>query len=562
MIHEPVVGSVFHILFSVEIPRSRYFERIWNPLKPFHPIFLALYSNNPCMSFRYKTLVFASVLYMLLPALIFISGWVSAFPAGIFLCLGIFLIYSQTKHAQGKLCFGKKLHHRSLAIAILILFIWVLLAGIGGCWYQNGDFAFRNAMMGDLINKPWPVIFPDGKIFNYYFSSFLPAAFCGKFTGEFLGQKLMAVWSFIGIALCFLWFLSALKKNSIWLILLIFIFWSGLDIIAISAEKILGGSHNDYKVSGMTVNLLYGFQHAIPAFLWSACLLHPRVSNQMLVVIFAGLLYTSPLDAVGATPLLCGRILFPFHGLHLSWNSVRKRIKSIMTSPACWISLLFSFPALAFFANNDTTASAERMGWTWFYNQPLNIILVFACAIIPASVGYLSGKKSILYWISVALLILLPLYHVSGLVNDLVHKGAVPASFVLMYYFARSCMHASRTTRFWFWSYGLLSCLAALFALVDQISLGAVKKHSVPVPTVLRNDLNSSIYNLKNELWIYRPYTNDACKLPTWFYQHSGEAQDVWMKYLTLQQTADYEFDGTCPFFQPRRLWSFPVKWE
>lgn len=80
------------------------------------------------MSFRYKTLVFASVLYMLLPALIFISGWVSAFPAGIFLCLGIFLIYSQTKHAQGKLCFGKKLHHRSLVIAMLILFIWILLA--------------------------------------------------------------------------------------------------------------------------------------------------------------------------------------------------------------------------------------------------------------------------------------------------------------------------------------------------------------------------------------------------------------------------------------------------
>lgn len=222
------------------------------------------------MSLSFRTLVFASVLYMLLPALLFISGWVAALPAGIFFCLGIFLIYSQTRHVRGTLRLGKNLRYGTLAGALFLLFLWILLSGIGGCWYQNSDFAFRNAMIGDLINRPWPVIFPDGNIFNYYFSSFLPAAFCGKFGGEPLGQKLMAVWSWTGIALCFLWFLEALKTNRIWIILLIFIFWSGLDIMAIGAEKVLGGSHNDYKVSGMTVN----FHHAIPAFLWAACLLH------------------------------------------------------------------------------------------------------------------------------------------------------------------------------------------------------------------------------------------------------------------------------------------------
>lgn len=514
------------------------------------------------MSLSFRTLVFASVLYMLLPALLFISGWVAALPAGIFFCLGIFLIYSQTRHVRGTLRLGKNLRYETLAGALFLLFLWILLSGIGGCWYQNSDFAFRNAMIGDLINRPWPVIFPDGNIFNYYFSSFLPAAFCGKFGGEPLGQKLMAVWSWTGIALCFLWFLGALKTNRIWIILLIFIFWSGLDIMAIGAEKVLGGSHNDYKVSGMTVNLLYGFHHAIPAFLWAACLLHSRVSNQTLVVLFAGLLYTSPLEAMGAMPLLFGRIIFPFRGLHLSWNSAWKRIKRILFAPACWGALLFSLPALTFFTSNDTTASAERMGWTWFYDKPLNVILVLACAVIPACAGYLAGKKSILYWISITALLLLPLYHISGLVNDFVHKGAVPAYFVLMYYFARSCMHAARSARFWLWSYGVLSCFAALFALANQLSLGAVKKHPAPVPTVLRDDLKGSIYNLKDESWIYRPYTNDASKLPGWFYRHSGEAQNVWMKYLGLKQAASYQFDSGCPFFLPRLPWTFPITWK
>lgn len=188
------------------------------------------------------------------------------------------------------------------------------------------------------------------------------------------------------------------------------------------------------------------------------------------------------------------------------------------------------------------------MGWIWFYDKPLNVILVLACAVIPACAGYLAGKKSILYWISITALLLLPLYHISGLVNDFVHKGAVPAYFVLMYYFARSCMHAARSARFWLWSYGVLSCFAALFALADQLSLGAVKKHPAPVPTVLRDDLKGSIYNLKDESWIYRPYTNDVSKLPGWFYRHSGEAQNVWMKYLGLNKLLLINSIAAAPF--------------
>jgi hypothetical protein len=73
-------------------------------------------------------------------------------------------------------------------------FLWVALSGIGGFGLQNWDFNFRNAVLHDLVDYSWPVVYPQGRILLYYFTYWLPAALAGKIFGWFGANIFLFVW--------------------------------------------------------------------------------------------------------------------------------------------------------------------------------------------------------------------------------------------------------------------------------------------------------------------------------------------------------------------------------
>ena len=134
-----------------------------------------------CLS--YNHLVLIAYLYMLLPIFIFYLGWLKpifAMPTIVLIGSGLFfLLKSEYKEKE-----FIEIHVASLVLIFLIIGIWVYLSGVGGFWPQMQDWHWRNAILRDLIEYTWPVIYPKtGNALVYYYNYFLPSALFGKIFG-------------------------------------------------------------------------------------------------------------------------------------------------------------------------------------------------------------------------------------------------------------------------------------------------------------------------------------------------------------------------------------------
>ena len=102
-----------------------------------------------------KNLKLISYIYMILPIIIFILGFIKniySIPMTIGLLIILFFLYKQIKNENEIFIETKSVI--SIFIAITILCI---LAGQGNFFYQSNDYNARNAIFRDLIQNKWPV---------------------------------------------------------------------------------------------------------------------------------------------------------------------------------------------------------------------------------------------------------------------------------------------------------------------------------------------------------------------------------------------------------------------
>jgi hypothetical protein len=124
-----------------------------------------------------------------------------------------------------------RLHHIILLLLTALLLLG--MSGVGGYGYQDTDWLKHNAVLKDLIERPWPVVYRLGGQdvpLVYYVAFYLPAAFLGKLGGWFLANQVLFGWSLIGLILVMLWFLI-LNQRAAFTVVLLFVMFSGLDII-------------------------------------------------------------------------------------------------------------------------------------------------------------------------------------------------------------------------------------------------------------------------------------------------------------------------------------------
>ncbi|MCA9417857.1 MAG: hypothetical protein KC917_16380, partial [Candidatus Omnitrophica bacterium] len=136
------------------------------------------------MIFRKKTLdsQACAFLYLSLPYLLFFWGWLwlpYALLATVALLIGLasaILGGRSEAREDGPRAWGS--WRRVLFVAVIAL-VWVALSGIGGLGFQNPDYPKHNAVLKDLIEKDWPVVYGEGegaRALVYYFAYYLPAA--------------------------------------------------------------------------------------------------------------------------------------------------------------------------------------------------------------------------------------------------------------------------------------------------------------------------------------------------------------------------------------------------
>lgn len=265
---------------------------------------------------KLATLYKLTYLYLAAPLFVFILTWLNAGCAvlwGLLLCCAFYKAFPKKENSE-IIC-----NKQSLTIIAAFAFLWCFFAGIGYFYYQSFDYHFRNAVFRDLINYDWPVFYDKADTpLVYYMAFWLIPAGIAKFFHLFIsnqqtlfliGNIVLYLYAVFGTILIFAHLLHAVKaktKKQISLGILLFIFFSGLDIIGYTFFKTMQqpfAYHLDWwasfiQYSSITTSQFWVFNQFIPTALLILLVYNERcLKNYGLILAFA--LFFAPYPTFG-----------------------------------------------------------------------------------------------------------------------------------------------------------------------------------------------------------------------------------------------------------------------
>ncbi len=193
-------------------------------------------------------LVAASCAYLGAPCLLFFAGWLQWWLAVIFTgALILPCVAAVRRRAIGP---GDALGEsaplvvtgRQLALLAVVAVALSSISGMGGYGVQEGDYLKHNAVLRDLVQKPWPVVVDSERgpfPLVYYVAWYLPAAAIGKLAGWTAANHFLFAWSVLGLVLSVLWF-AVLVGRLGWATIAVFALFSAPDVLGAAALKLLG----------------------------------------------------------------------------------------------------------------------------------------------------------------------------------------------------------------------------------------------------------------------------------------------------------------------------------
>ena len=333
------------------------------------------------------------------------------------------------------------------AAALAVSFI----SGTGEYIYTLQDHQFRRAILRDLIDYDWPVIYnystqtnPEvreifgiasgQRAFSYYFIYWMPAALAGKIFGFEAGNFVLFLWNALGIFLCFISAGAVIKKFSAWVPFL-FVFFSGLDVIPNIVYMFTGYSSWRW-FEGWVTSMSYVsnfrelasvYSQMVPCFLIVALLMLSYNTRSMGLT--AGILFAySPWAVFGILPLV-GTYLF---GKKLRAGTVSKTVMNVFSPSNIASAVLILIIFGSYYLSNSAATGYRGFAWE-FYDYPLMFIpayIVFiAIEVLPfVIILYKREKKDPVFWACIAALLIIPFYQITEM-NDLSMRGSMPALF-------------------------------------------------------------------------------------------------------------------------------------
>ena len=414
-----------------------------------------------------KTVILISLLYIVLPIIIFCYGWLKVILAIPISLIFIYFIYkSFVSITSEDVRMIKRDSIWFWIVTLMMAAIWVYLSGIGGMTYQNADFWARNPTYRDLCNYSWPMIFdlseqPEhvqtivgstGTVaFSYYFSWWLLPASISKILGMGeLGRNIaLYIYSVVGI-LCVIYGLLRYFRKISYVIPLVFIFFSGLDLIGFwlkNATLPELGAHIEwwslcFQLSSNTTLLFWVFNQAIPV--WIITILMMQTNNANGIGMASLSFAYSPWATFGIVPIALGKCI------EKDRKKAWKTFKEFFSAANILVSITMLIVYGLFY-----TCGIGGKGETGFilalFSPPIKIlILLIAFLFLEVIIFYLIMGKAIVkkdcYVIVLAEFLIFPLFRVIHY-NWLI-RGLIPASFILMIYCIGFLLEKSKDKEF------------------------------------------------------------------------------------------------------------------
>lgn len=197
------------------------------------------------IGFRKSWLVLAALLYLLLPNVIFLLGWVRpeiAYPLSALLLWAVIRVGRISGRGSvppdGIIAFNGKKLIIILALAFISLFFTELIS-FHGHFAQDWDMTVRNAVYDRLINHPWPLYSDEGGYFVYYHAFWLPPALLAKYVQSFISPNtLLFIWCYIGIFFTLLLAYSRLGMRIV-LFLIVLCLYESLPLLYYDSRKVI-----------------------------------------------------------------------------------------------------------------------------------------------------------------------------------------------------------------------------------------------------------------------------------------------------------------------------------
>ncbi len=395
------------------------------------------------LNFENIVIIFG-ISYLILPICIFFLGWLNIFLGIIlsllFVCFG-YRIYSILKVEDNKLIKKKNLIY--WIISIFLICIWVYFSGIGGFSYQNDDFWARNAIFRDLINYDWPVIYdlsiePEyvtnllgtGKVaFSYYYIFWLPVALVSKLFGLSwtISNYLLYVYVVLGLLLS-LYFINRKFKKCSYVALILFICFSGLDVVRFvirnsmlpTIEHIEWYGDFYYQYSSNTTQLYWVFNQSV--MVWLIMSMFINIDNHKYTLALCALTFAySPWAMIGLLPYM----------LVVFIKNIRASINMVNIYTCLIMLIIFG----AFYFCGTKGSNPLRISFQYFNGSYKAYLMLI---VLEFGLYYLLiGKKNYeYYYVTLISLLFIPFIQDESL--NFCMRVSIPALFMLMYYVTRA----------------------------------------------------------------------------------------------------------------------------
>lgn len=306
------------------------------------------------LSLPVRPLLCAGLLYLALPFILFLWGWlhpVFSVPLCAALAYGLY--------ACARRLPARRLPLKGRGLAVLALLsafclLLVLLCGFTGHCQQHADFMVRNAVYERLAAHSWPLVMADGRHFIYYLGHWLPPALAVSFCPASWAPWLLVLWTFLGLELALLAAVSRWGvRQTAWWALILFCLGSpaaALDCLGMPLSCLFA-EYNAQMVLfiGMPSQLFNTFNHAVPALLGAVLILTRSLPAAGYYFMGALLLPSSPLGALLFLPYIVYETLFrpPTAQERLS------RLRALPLQPVFWAAGLCTAVMAVFYAHLD-----------------------------------------------------------------------------------------------------------------------------------------------------------------------------------------------------------------
>ena len=409
------------------------------------------------ITIKFNILAFFSLLYIIVPILIFFLGWLKlpyALTLILMLCFSVTL-FLRSIDTEKSFSISKT----TLWFIIFASFIWILSTGIGGFWVQKWDQHARNAVLHDLIDYSWPVIYPEtGNALVYYFTFWLVPALFGKIGGWTIANIVLVIWSTCGIVLIllllyFLLNIKSLKQTIVMFFIMVsfsglcFLTWEFADAIGWHSFG-LGGGYGwtdlisdksgygyGYQFTPNTALLKWVFNQTIVPWIITVLFLIFYNKIETYAILGVLLLPYSPIPFVGIFTLMVLSAL-----AYLKIHGVQNTVKGAF-SIANITAIISIIPIFYLFYKCNVAANGAASNSGFGLYVPLHaftikrifVLLIFYftefglyCILL-----HKEYKKNPLFYFVILSLILIPNFKI-GIGHDFCMRACIPSLFILM----------------------------------------------------------------------------------------------------------------------------------